>query len=111
MGSLHSAFLGIISPALTLLSSLLTDWGELRLAQQQPPAASALFTEAQNVAQAAGIQHLVALALYGLARASEARGDRTTARDLGQQSQAILTILGNPRAAEVQQWLAALPEG
>ncbi len=92
-----------------LLSMTLIELGNLQLPQNLYEQAQKNYAEAQIVAQESGLRDLVALSLYGLAQIALAQGDLPAARQLGQESLAILESLAHRDAAAVKAWLAGLP--
>jgi tetratricopeptide (TPR) repeat protein len=91
------------------ISYILNDWGELYLKQQKLDSAFAAFREALELAQAGGIQELMGVALYGLARVTAVQGNTIEARRQAQKSLQIFEAIGHFKAAEVAQWLTTLP--
>jgi predicted ATPase/uncharacterized protein HemY len=90
-----------------LIANILDDWGETLLNRQQGDRATLIFGEALTLARELGSRDLIANALYGLARASAARGDLDAALRQGEESLSVLELIGHSGAAEVKQWLAS----
>jgi tetratricopeptide (TPR) repeat protein/transcriptional regulator with XRE-family HTH domain len=89
-------------------ASTLLEVGDLRLRQQRQDEAEQAFLEVLRTLPE-GSQELHALALYGLARVAEARGDAHEGRRLAEDSLARLESIGNAAAAGVRDWLSTLP--
>lgn len=87
-----------------ITANALYELGNLSLNQQQIEAAAAKFSEMLTIIPE-GNQDLVALAQYGLARSTAAKGNVQAARKLGELSVTALEVSGNHKAKEVREWL------
>ena len=91
---------------------ILVEQGEVYLREQKPDTATAAFLRALQIAQQpakkSDILFIVALALFGLGRVAEFRGNFVEAQRHGQASLAIMEAIGHVEAAGVKAWLAAL---
>ena len=87
---------------------VLIELGLVYLPQGRLPEATAAFSEGLSVVRPTGAHDLVALALFGLARAAAARGEGPEARRRGRASLAIYEAIGHGDAAAVRDWLKAL---
>jgi tetratricopeptide (TPR) repeat protein/transcriptional regulator with XRE-family HTH domain len=85
----------------------LYEYGNLQLDQQHFEAASATFQDMLDTIPD-GNQYLVALAQYGLARATAAQGNIQEAQKLGEISVATLEATRNRKANEVREWLDSI---
>lgn len=91
---------------------ILIEQGEVYLREQKPDTATAAFLRALQIAQQpakkSDILFIVALALFGLGRVAEFRGNFVEAHRHGQASLAIMEAIGHVGAKGVKDWLAAL---
>lgn len=90
-----------------IIASVLYEYGNLSLDQQQIEFAYQTFSEMQETILE-GDQEFVALSQYGLARVAAAKNNIEEARRLGAMSLKSLETMGNRNANEVREWLNAL---
>jgi tetratricopeptide (TPR) repeat protein/transcriptional regulator with XRE-family HTH domain len=91
-----------------LVCTLLYNWGECQLNQQQSCAATASFHEMLSYIPE-GCQELIANARYSLARIVALQNNISEAQQQGQNSLIIFEKIGHYRANEVRYWLDTLP--
>ncbi|WP_201387620.1 helix-turn-helix domain-containing protein [Ktedonobacter sp. SOSP1-85] len=93
-----------------LLCGVLNYWGELHLRcpDLDISVAEAAFREVYELASV-GLQEYKAEALFGLGRVALLQGNVYDACKLGQESLAILDVIGNRTRTKVAQWLKTLP--
>lgn len=83
--------------------------GKLNLIRGRLQTASAAFSRARELAEQANDSETIARADRGLAEIAAAEGDMVKARDLGMRSLERFEAIGHEEAAEVAEWLKALP--
>ncbi|WP_220198218.1 tetratricopeptide repeat protein [Ktedonospora formicarum] len=93
-----------------LLCGVLNYWGELHLRcpSLDINIAEIAFGEVYELASV-GLQDYKAEALFGLGRVALRQGNVSDARRLGQESLAILDVIGNRTRTKVAEWLKTLP--
>lgn len=84
--------------------------GELFQAQAQYEEAQVHWIQARDVAQQAGIEPLLGIALYGLARNHFAQGDLNEAFQIGNKGLAIFESLNYYLHKEMADWLKNIPQ-
>lgn len=87
-----------------ITANALYELGNLYLNQQQIEVAEAKFTEMLTSIPEGNLD-LLALAQYGLAQSTAAKGNVQAARKLGEMSVTSLEESGNHKAKEVREWL------
>ncbi len=90
------------------VARVLSEWGEYQIQAGETAVAHQTFQELFRLARILQSQELVAVALYGLARETAARGDVASAVEYGRESLDTFTAMGHARVQEVQEWLAGL---
>lgn len=92
-----------------ITSQVLSEWGELKLKQQQFATAQAYFQQALEQASSQEEADGIAMAQYGLARTALAQGKLEEARQLAQDSLDSGEPISQSLANEIAGWLAELP--
>jgi uncharacterized protein HemY len=91
-----------------ITSQVLSEWGELKLKQQQFATAQAYFQQALDQASQEE-PDCIAIAQYGLARTALAQGKTEEARQLAQDSLSVIESISQSLAQEISAWLMQLP--
>ena len=91
------------------ISSFLCNQGELYLKQIRWDDAEVAFRQSLSIAKEVKSQELIATCFYGLAQVEAAQGSLAEARRLGREGLVLFESIGYYMAAEVREWLAALP--
>jgi tetratricopeptide (TPR) repeat protein len=91
------------------IAALLAVQGELHRKQERWEAATSTFYEALANASKINVPELQGNCFYCLAQIALAQGDLAEARRLGQEALTLCESIGYYKAAEMRDWLAALP--
>jgi tetratricopeptide (TPR) repeat protein/transcriptional regulator with XRE-family HTH domain len=89
-----------------LVTPIREAWGWLYFKQGEWQQAAGAFSDALDGARRTGFRAQIGQALYGLARAAAAQGDRPAAREKAAESLAILDAIGHRSRHEVRAWLS-----
>ncbi|HEX6387335.1 MAG TPA: tetratricopeptide repeat protein [Anaerolineae bacterium] len=92
------------------IGRVLSEMGELQVAQSETDAAMTSFRELFELARILHSQELVAVALYGLARAAALEGELIRAREYAEESLDTFIAIGHYKVHEIKEWLAELAE-
>lgn len=90
------------------VARVLSEWGEFQIQAGETAVAHQTFQELFRLARILQSQELVAVALFGLARETAARGNLDAAKEHGRESLDTFTAMGHAKVQEVKEWLAAL---
>lgn len=93
------------------VARVLSEWGEYQIQAGETAVAHETFQELFRLARILQSQELVAVALYGLARETAARGNIDTAKEHGRESLDTFIAIGHVKVQEVKDWLAGLELG
>lgn len=85
--------------------SILVEWGEVLLGQENIGQANAVFQEGLNIAQTSGNQELEAYALFGLAQVALGESNLTEAQQIGEKSYTLFVTLQHREQEKVKDWL------
>ncbi len=91
------------------IAIILNQWGAVWHQQLQMANAADAFQEALQISETANIYGEIAKAQFGLAKIAANRGDVTTARRYGTESQSRFASIDHQKASEVGWWLQELP--
>lgn len=91
-----------------IANETLCEWGELHLKRGECAFAADKFARVHRAAQTMEMPELVAIALFGLARAAAGRKEYKQSRIYGQESLMLYEKIGHPRRREVEEWLETI---
>lgn len=88
-----------------ILLQVYNQWGELHLHNRALASAEEAFNRALAQARQIKAQESEAIALLGLSKVADARGDSVMACRLGRESLAIVTRINHHMATEIEMWV------